>query len=164
MSFWPRPSTADIGLRVYAPTYGRLLADAALGMLDIVASPAGTRLALAGIRHTSTWTIDRAPGSNDDGLLLVSWLDEVLYNLEVHGRWLVDAQFLITTGDEHRRLEAQVSWVDGQQIEREVEIKAVTTHELAVVNLMAGEEMSSPWPDVPSMSGPGWAADVLFDI
>ena len=164
MSFWPRPSTADIGLRVYAPDYERLLLDAALGMLSIIASPQGQIEAEHQVRHTSTWTVDHAPGSHDDALLFVSWLDEVLYHLEVHERWLVDAQFMITLEGKSRRLHAHVAWVEGQHVEREIEIKAVTTHELSVSMVEAGQEITSPWADVPSMSGPGWSADVLFDI
>lgn len=164
MSAWPRPSTADIGLRVYAPTFEGLLVDGATGMLNILVSPKGARQLGTLVRHTSLWNIENAPGNHDDGLLMVAWLDEVLYHLEVHDRWLVDAQIRTSKHHKQRRLEAHVSWVDAQTIEREIEIKAVTTHELAVINLEPGQVMESPWPDVPSMDGPGWAADVLFDI
>jgi len=165
MSAWPRPSTADVGLRVYAPTFERLLTEAAIGMLDLIASPQGVQTAQQLQRHTATWAIESPSDYGDRDMLLVTWLDEVLYRLEIHHQWLVDALIMVReTGNKPPSIEVQVSWVDGDNIERELEIKAVTTHELSVAFVEAGETMHSPWATVPSMSGPGWSADVLFDI
>jgi SHS2 domain-containing protein len=49
-------------------------------------------------------------------------------------------------------------------IEREIEIKAVTTHGLVVSEVKDGETVVSSWEDVPEFTGPGWYADVVFDI
>ena len=59
---------------------------------------------------------------------------------------------------------AQVSWVNAELIEREIEIKAVTTHNLVVAEVNRGENIASQWNDVPNFEGPGWYADVVFDI
>ena len=165
MSAWPRPSTADVGLRVYAPTFEQLLTEAAVGMLDLIASPHGAQTAQQLQRHTSTWSIESLSDHGDRDMLLVTWLDEVLYRLEIHQEWLVDALIMVReTEDARPTIEVQVSWVDSDRIERELEIKAVTTHELNVSVVGNGETMHSPWANVPSMTGPGWSADVLFDI
>ena len=165
MSAWPRPSTADVGLRVYAPTFERLLTEAALGMLDLIASPHGAQTAQQLQRHTAMWSIESVSDHGDRDLLLVTWLDEVLYRLEIHQQWLVDAMIMVReTEGTPPRLEVQVFWVNGDDIERELEIKAVTSHELHVAFVGEDETMHSPWPTVPPMSGPGWSADVLFDI
>lgn len=165
MSAWPRPSTADVGLRVYAPTFERLLTEAAVGMLDLIASPHGAQAAQQLQRHTATWSIESPSDHGDRDMLLVTWLDEVLYRLEIHQQWLVDAMIMVReTEGAPPSLEVQVSWVNGDDIERELEIKAVTSHELHVAFVGENETKHSPWTTVPSMTGPGWSADVLFDI
>ena len=165
MSAWPRPSTADVGLRVYAPTFERLLTEAAVGMLDLIASPHGAHAAQQLQRHTATWSIESPSDHGDRDMLLVTWLDEVLYRLEIHQQWLVDAMIMVReTEGAPPSLEVQVSWVNGDDIERELEIKAVTSHELHVAFVGENETKHSPWTTVPSMTGPGWSADVLFDI
>ena len=51
-----------------------------------------------------------------------------------------------------------------EEIEREVEIKAVTSHELQFSELQVNEMAISQWEDVPDFQGPGWFCDVVFDI
>jgi hypothetical protein len=57
-----------------------------------------------------------------------------------------------------------VSYVSKDEVELEVEIKAVTTHEFAFREVNAEETIPSDWPEVPSFEGPGWYGDVVFDI
>ena len=59
---------------------------------------------------------------------------------------------------------AQVSHVACDEVETEIEIKAVTTHELKFSKVNSGETINSDWEIVPSFEGPGWYADVVFDI
>ena len=61
-------------------------------------------------------------------------------------------------------LRAQVDWVNAEEVEREIEIKAVTTHGLVVKEVAKGEVITSSGEDVPDFEGPGWYADVVFDI
>ncbi|MEC8764342.1 MAG: hypothetical protein VXX40_03990, partial [Candidatus Thermoplasmatota archaeon] len=79
-------------------------------------------------------------------------------------QWYVDAMVRIENTPEGLVAVAHVSWVDADSIEREIEIKAVTTHQLIVEEVAAGREVTSDWEDVPSFEGPGWYADVVFDI
>ena len=57
-----------------------------------------------------------------------------------------------------------VSWVNADDVEQEVEIKAVTTHELQIFEIGVGKTAVSKWEEVPNFDGPGWVADVVFDI
>ena len=65
---------------------------------------------------------------------------------------------------EEGRIEAQVSWVNSDLVEREVEIKAVTLHELVLREVSNEEMVPGIEPDIPTFNGPGWMAQVVFDI
>ena len=166
MSAWPRPTTADIGLRAFAPNPSRLFTEASIGMQEILLSPSAHNSINQHIRHAAQWQI-QAPYSGDEkqwDLLLIQWLEEVLYRVEVKNQWLVDCHISVSWESEKVRLLAQVSWVDAETIEREVEIKAVTSHELQFTELSKNESAISPWEQVPDFQGPGWFCDVVFDI
>jgi SHS2 domain-containing protein len=97
-------------------------------------------------------------------MLFVAWLDEILYRNEVHQQWLTEAHLRIEESIEGLEIVAQISWVNGSEIEREIEIKAVTTHELQVSQVDAGQTVPGGHEDVPDFVGPGWYANVVFDI
>jgi SHS2 domain-containing protein len=61
-------------------------------------------------------------------------------------------------------LQAHVSWIDSKLVTREIEIKAVTSHQLLFEKVLSQQEITSEWPEVPSFQGPGWYCDVIFDI
>ncbi len=166
MSSWPRPTTADIGLRAFAASPTRLINEATIGMQDILLSGEAQKSINKHIRHTSQWQIT-SPVSNDIkhwDLLLVQWLEEVLYRSEIHQQWLVDCQISVHWEEHEVLLSAQVSWVNSDDVEREIEIKAVTSHELQFTELPENEVAHSPWEQVPEFHGPGWFCDVVFDI
>jgi len=65
------PHTADIAVRVYGKDLKELFRNAAWGMFDIIAD-------LEGLESSVSINIDlKAPQKEE---LLVSWLDELLYN------------------------------------------------------------------------------------
>lgn len=166
MSAWPRPTTADIGLRAFSSSPNRLFSEAALGMQNILLSSLAQKTINAHVRHSAQWQIS-APFVNDEkqwDLLLIQWLEEVLYRTEIHQQWLIDCQISTTWKENEVILSAQVSWVHSEKIEREVEIKAVTSHELQFTELQVNEMAISQWEDVPDFQGPGWFCDVVFDI
>ena len=82
MSAWPRPTTADIGLRAFAPSMIRLFDEVTLGMQNILISDesAGTSDGL--IRHNAQWNVAIPAGNQDYEMLLVHWLEEVLYRAD----------------------------------------------------------------------------------
>ena len=155
MSHWVRPTTADIGIRAFARNGAELFREVTLGMQSILIAEGFDVNKLS--RKSARWEVH---ANVSDDLLLVKWLDEVLYKAEVHNQFLIDLQPMLRTG----RFEAQVSFVEKDEIETEIEIKAVTTHELSFIEVKKGEEISSPWEQIPIFSGPGWLADVVFDI
>tara|TARA_B110000495_G_C22479489_1_gene296342 strand:+ start:34 stop:534 length:501 start_codon:yes stop_codon:yes gene_type:complete len=166
MSSWPRPTTADIGLRAFASNPSRLFTEATIGMQNILLSESAQQSINTHIRHTAQWQIT-APSNDAErqwDLLLVQWLEEVLYRAEIKQQWLTDCQISVAWKSEEVVLSAQVSWVNSEEMEREVEIKAVTSHELQFTELSNDEQALSRWEQVPDFQGPGWFCDVVFDI
>ncbi len=156
MSWWEFPTTADFGVCAFAPSPERLFEEITLGMQHLLISESSRRY--QGLtRHTGTWRI-LTRGSLDN--TLVAWLEEVLYKCEVEGLWLVTLQVQFDEDE----VNAQISYVLEEEVQRQVEIKAVTRHALLFRELTSGEEFTCDSPDVPVMSGPGWVAQVIFDI
>ena len=165
MSAWTRPTTADIGLRVFSSSLNNLFSETTIGMQHILLSKESKNDLHSKIRHSSQWNVMlKNNHPSDDEMLMVKWLEEVLYRSEVHGQFLTDAHIMVTEDDENQYCNAQVDWVNVESIEREVEIKAVTTHELKIEELSNVQELNSPWEEVPSFHGPGWYCDIVFDI
>ena len=161
LSSWPRPTTADVGLRSFAPSLPRLFEETALGMQSyLLAQP----IPKDSIHHSSVWTVQIPHHDDEMGLLLVKWLEEILYMDEVEEKWLVESSVKVEQNSEVIMLQAQVLWIPSDVIEKEVEIKAVTRQDLVVSEVGHGEILNSPWVEVPTFEGPGWYSDVVFDI
>jgi len=157
MSWWIMPTTADVGLRAFAATKESVMQEVTLGMQSILLSDKGEQELAGQTRHTGEWSVDIANSLDNT---MVAWLEEVLYQGEVEGRWLVDLQIQLT----EESLNSQVSFVNADEVEREVEIKAVTRHELILFEVPADIEFPGVAPDIPTFEGPGWVAQVIFDI
>lgn len=155
MSFWIRPTTADIGIRAFGRNQNDLLREMTLGMQSILLDDDNDLNSLT--RKAARWEVMH---DGDVEILVVKWLDEVLYRAEVHNEYLVDCQPMIRDGI----IESQVSFVSKDDVNYEIEIKAVTTHEFAFRYVTDGETVSSEWEEIPSFNGPGWIGDVVFDI
>lgn len=166
MSYWPRPTTADIGLRAFSNSANNLMVEAALGMQNILLDDESNSNINKHLRHNSQWnvSIDCEEDEFFYDLLLLKWLDEILYRSEIHQQWFVDGQVNVEHSNGKLNLQAQVSWIDCELITREIEIKAVTSHQLKFEQVSHNQEISSKWPEVPSFQGPGWFCDVIFDI
>ena len=123
-----------------------------------------TEIPSEAIHHTSVWTVQIPTHDDSNGLLLVKWLEEVLFMDEVEQRWLVDCSIKIEERENVHSLQAHVRWVHSDNVEKEVEIKAVTRQDLMVAEVTANQTLESPWPEVPTFEGPGWYSDVVFDI
>ena len=166
MSYWPRPTTADIGLRAFSNSANNLMVEAALGMQNILLDDESNSNVNKYLRHNSQWNVSIDCGVDEFfyDLLLLKWLDEILYRSEIHQQWFVDGQVNVEHSNGKLNLQAQVSWIDCELITREIEIKAVTSHQLKFEQVSHNQEISSKWPEVPSFQGPGWFCDVIFDI
>ena len=53
-----------------------------------------------------------------------------------------------------------LSWVKSDFVHREIEIKAVTLHELVFREINKGEIVTGVEPNIPTFEGPGWMAQV----
>ena len=166
MSYWPRPTTADIGLRAFSNSENNLMIEAALGMQNILLDEESNSNINKHLRHNSQWnvSIDCEEDEFFYDLLLLKWLDEILYRSEIHQQWFVDGLVNVGHSNGKLNLQAQVSWIDCELITREIEIKAVTSHQLKFEQVSQNQEILSSWPEVPSFQGPGWFCDVIFDI
>lgn len=165
MSAWTRPTKADIGLRVFASSLNNLFSETAIGMQHLLLSPESLRNLNSKIRHCSQWNVTLPKVlESDNEILLVKWLEEVLYRSEVHGQFLTDVLIMVSEDEENQYCSGQVDWIDVETIERELEIKAVTTHELKIDELSADQELASKWQEIPTFQGPGWFCDIVFDI
>jgi SHS2 domain-containing protein len=164
VSAWIFPTTADAGMRVYAPDFPTLLIDAALGVQSYLMAPTAAKLHQQLPRHTGEWRVRSLHSPHEHAMLFLAWLDEVLYKNEVHQQWLTDAHVRVEATPEGLEAVAQVSWIMANDLEREIEIKALTTHEMRVAELQTGETLSGGHEDVPDFVGPGWYANIVFDI
>ena len=151
------PTTADIGFRVFSDSPTGILRESALALQGIQLSDRGMEYLDGHIRHVAEWSIPF--GSSDIERTLVRWLEEVLFNSYVEDKWLVESEFSL----DEDYLRAQVLWVDSRDVELEIEVKAVTLHDLVVRQVAMGEVVDGV-DGVPSVEGPGWMAQVVLDI
>ena len=151
------PTTADIGFRVFSDSPTGILRESALALQGIQLSDRGMEYLDGHIRHVAEWSIPF--GSSDIERTLVRWLEEVLFNSYVEDKWLIESEFSL----DEDYLRAQVLWVDSRDVELEIEVKAVTLHDLVVRQVAMGEVVDGI-EGVPSFEGPGWMAQVVLDI
>ena len=129
-----------------------------MGMQSIQLSESGVASVNSLPRNTGTWAVKMRGDDIQRGM--VRWMEEVLYRCDGEGQWLVDNSISINDGE----IAAQVSWVDSELVEREIEVKAVTMHELLLKKVAEGEVMVGVENDIPSFEGPGWVAQVVLDV
>jgi SHS2 domain-containing protein len=130
---------ADIGLRARGPTLAGLFENAAAGMMEIAASPAGIRE-----REQKPITA-QAP---DREALLVTFLEEILWLVDGQG-WLPARVAVPLCGISETAVAATAFGEprDTSRHHMRLIIKAVTYHQLAV-----------------RQTEQGWEAEVYFDI
>ncbi len=158
MSWWILPTTADIGIRAFSNNPSELMREMTLGLQSIQLSNDQDYDVKSMIIHNGHWSIPLVKSDVERGM--VRWLEEVLYRGMTEDQWLVDVSFMISKSS----IDAQVSWVDSNYITREIEIKAVTMHELFFREIKKSEIMPGVSDDIPDFEGPGWVAQVVLDI
>ena len=155
MSYWQRPTTADIGIRAFGLNSNDLLRELTLGMQSIIIS--NEQDLNSKTRTARYWEVNH---EGDLEILVLKWLDEVLFQLEVNDLFLVDCQPMI----KENSIQAQVSAIPKSEVQFVLEIKAVTSHEFNFRKIAEKEIISSEWIEIPTFEGPGWYSDVVFDI
>lgn len=129
--------TADLGIRVEAPTLPLLLADAARGLVAVLAGD------LAQIRPSREERLVVA--GTDPAWLLQDWLAEVLAAFDV--RRMLLCEFDVSIDDRGASATVRGEPYDPGRHRLAHEIKAVTLHELDVRH-----------------RGPSWQASFIVDI
>ena len=164
MSFWTLATKADVGICGYANSLPNLFKELALGMLSLLI-PHEVHKSLAQFpRKTAEWRVELFSNHIDYESLALIWLEEILYKLEIEEKFLVDGQHIIRQLDGRLVCEAQVSYIDAELVDRNLEIKAVTSHELLIRELTGGETYSPSDTSIPQLVGPAWVGNVIFDI
>ena len=157
MSWWIFPTTADVGIRSFSYTLESIIRETTLGIQEYqLVVPISELNSIP--RHTSTWAVPIIGDDLERGL--VRWLEEVLYRGYGEGQWLVDVS--ISVSDEY--ISGHVSWIDADLVEREIEVKAITMHELILKEVPEGATVSGKISEVPDFEGPGWTSQVILDI
>ncbi len=157
MPWWLVPTTADFGLLVSGATIVELFEEAARGMQRTVLSDEEAMRVAVLPRNTDVWRVPATP--EDPERTLVRWLDELIYQTEGEGRWLVE----VAISMDHEAVHATVEWVDADAVVRDVEIKATTRHGLLIDHLEVGSR-SPGMGEAPEVEGPAFIAHVVFDI
>jgi len=157
MPWWMVPTTADFGMLVSASSIDELFAEAARGMQRLVMSQVEADSAALLPRQKEEWRVPATFCHLDR--TFVRWLDELIYQAEGEGKWLVDVEIRM----DNEAVYGNVEWVDAESVIRDVEIKATTRHELSVLVLQEGEVYPSLGA-APEILGPSCLAHVVFDI
>lgn len=131
------PHTADIAVRIYGGDLKELFANAAYAMFDIIAD-------LKGLKSSVSVDIDVKAASKEE--LLVSWLDELLYNFCTKG--IIFFSFDISSVSESRLMAKASGRHLGENRNRlKTEIKAATYHDLEI-----------------KKKDEGYTVDIVFDV
>ncbi|MBD50833.1 MAG: hypothetical protein CMB08_02795 [Euryarchaeota archaeon] len=158
MSWWILPTTADVGIRAFSTSPSDLLREVTFGLQSIQLSE-GDNDQISTINcHSGQWSVPLFESDLERGLVL--WLEEVLFHGSIEDKWLMDASFKISNNS----IDAQVSWIDSELITREIEIKAVTMHELMFKEISDNEIVEGIEGVIPTFEGPGWVAQVVLDV
>ncbi len=156
MSWWIWPTTADVGIRVFSSSESALIDEAIVGMQNIVFSEYipnrfdGLVIGEIQWKHEIDRSLDR---------MLVRVLEEVLYFSEVENKWIIQSKSMISNNE----ISVVFTYIDSREIQRDVEIKAITRHSLDARKLSKNESIEAI-DGIPEMIGPGWFASIVFDL
>ena len=157
MSWWIFPTTADVGIRSFSTSLEGIIRETTLAIQEYQLILPISQLSSI-VRQTSTWAVPIISSDLERGL--VRWLEEVLYRGYGEGQWLVDVSISVSDG----YISGHVSWIDSDLVEREIEVKAITMHELILKEILEGVLFTGMPPEVPDFEGPGWTSQVILDI
>ena len=164
MSFWTLSTKADIGICAFANSLPNLFNELSCGMMNLIIAEDLARELNKFHRHTAEWRVEISSSHLDYESLILIWLEEILYKLEIENRFYVDGQYMIREINSKLICEVQVSYIDANLVDRNLEIKAVTSHESLIKQLNPGETYFPRDKTIPELIGPAWVGNVIFDI
>ncbi|MED5307742.1 MAG: archease, partial [Candidatus Thermoplasmatota archaeon] len=83
MSFWTLETKADIGICGFSNSLPNLFKEISLGMLNLLIPEEQSKILHTFTRQTAQWNVEVNSSTNDYESLILVWLEEVLYKLEV---------------------------------------------------------------------------------
>jgi tRNA nucleotidyltransferase (CCA-adding enzyme) len=131
------PHVADVGVRGIGGSKAEAFVQAALGLIAVITDPAGVRLESQ---------VDLAAQGDDDELLLLGWLDAVIFAMAT--RRMVFGAFDIAFSADRAEGHARGEAVDVARHQPVVEVKAATFAELRVQQLANGDWLAQCVVDV----------------
>jgi tRNA nucleotidyltransferase (CCA-adding enzyme) len=131
------PHDADVGIRGYGATRGQAFEQAALAMVAIVVDPRSV---------AATETVDVDCEAPDDELLLVDWLNALIY--EMATRRLCLGRFVVRLRDHRLHGRAFGERLDAAKHELGVELKGATYTDLRVAREPTGRWVAQCVVDV----------------
>tara|TARA_Y100000589_G_scaffold262018_1_gene252269 strand:- start:531 stop:1001 length:471 start_codon:yes stop_codon:yes gene_type:complete len=156
MSWWLWPTTADVGIRAFSSSPSLLIDELIHGMQNIVLSDSDKIFDDNTIIGEIEWNL---PVDRSLDRLAVRILEEVLYLSEVHNKWIINSKTMMLENNVH----IVFTYVNTNNIERDIEVKAVTRHSLEFREILEDESIDSI-DGVPEMVGPGWFSSIIFDL
>jgi SHS2 domain-containing protein len=129
--------TADMGIRVRAPTLAELIAPATEGLYAVIGEVVGADDATRSAGADAARTFELV--GDDPALLLRDYLAEVLYVFDVEHRRLIEVQAREFTA-QRLVVTAECRPIDETRSVLAREVKAVTYHELAIRPVAGGYE------------------------
>jgi SHS2 domain-containing protein len=115
--------TADIGITAYGEDLAELMANAACGMLSLIAEPETVNCKL--IRNIELEEVDAIA-------LLVEWLNALLYELDV-SRLLFKEFDIVVSGETKLSATCRGEKLDMARHRLKREVKAATYHNLSII-------------------------------
>ena len=95
MSFWTLSTKADIGICGFANSLPNLFNELSRGMMNLLIAEDTARNLNKFQRHTAVWRVEIETSHQDYESLILVWLEEILYKLEIDNRFYVDGQYMI---------------------------------------------------------------------
>ncbi|MBN1353765.1 MAG: archease [Candidatus Omnitrophica bacterium] len=131
------PHTADIAIRAYGEDLKELFANSAYAMFDIIAD-------LENLKNSVSIDVNLEAPSKEE--LLVSWLDELIYNF--YTKSIIFSEFDISFINENKLVAIARGRHVGENRNRlKTEIKAATYHNLSI-----------------NPSEKGYSVEIVFDV
>ena len=108
MSFWTLETKADVGICGYSNSLPNLFKEISVGMMNLLIPDIEARNLNQKIRKTAQWNVELQNISDDYESLILLWLEEILYKLEIENKFLVDMQCKLLPRDNSLACESQV--------------------------------------------------------
>ena len=154
---WVIPTTADVGLRARADEPLEVMRELALGMQRLILDEA----ALPPASGESRWMFRVPAGRWSDAVAYL--LEDLIAAAEVERRFVTD---LTLRGDamEGQSIDVEARHVSTEDVEQDLDVKAVTRHELRCEELYHGDRILGVDGHAPVIDGPCWWGQAILDI